>query len=251
MIRYLISLLVLLTFAINAHAARAPRATSSDTRLRVWSYDPNIIFKYTGYIGYQGSIVFDDGETIDTISMGDPTGWQIITSANRLFLKPTSTDATTNMTLITNQRLYFFEMHAEEADSINDPGLAFQVKFLYPSNDNIMNFSNVNADLPDLTDKSKYNFDYTVSGSNLIAPIKIFDDGVFTYFEFRDKNQPIPAFFSVLSNGEEAMVNYQVKGDYIVLTSVSDKYTLRYGDEVTCVFNEKFSLGSDRGKENN
>jgi type IV secretion system protein VirB9 len=231
-------------FLLDGYAAREPRSTSVDSRLRVWSYDPNVVFKYTGYLGYQGSIVFGEGETIETISMGDPTGWQIITSDNRLFLKPMTLDATTNMTLITNQRLYFFEMHAEEANSIDDPGLAFQVKFLYPDSASILNLSNNNSNVPDLRDPSKYNFNYAISGSELIAPIKIFDDGLFTYFQFRDKNQPIPAFFEVLSSGEEAMVNYQMMGDYVVLTIVTSQLTLRYGTEVTCVFNENFPMGS-------
>ena len=238
-----LKILIVVLLSLNALAAREPRSISLDSRLRVWSYDPNVVFKYVGYLGYQGSIVFGDGETIDTISMGDPTGWQIINSGNRLFLKPTSKDATTNMTLITNMRLYFFEMHAEETDSINDPGLAFQVKFLYPTGNNVMDYSGSTHE-PDLSDKSKFNFNYTISGSDLIAPIKIFDDGVFTYFEFRDKNQPVPAFFSVSKDGEESMVNYQVIGDYIVLTEVTSQFTLRYGKEVTCVFNENFPLGS-------
>ncbi|MEQ9115342.1 MAG: P-type conjugative transfer protein VirB9 [Rickettsiales bacterium] len=236
-------ILIIFFIAFSAHAAREPRAISLDSRLRVWSYDPNVVYKYIGYLGYQGSIVFGDGEAIETISMGDPTGWQIINSGNRLFLKPTSKDATTNMTLITNMRLYFFEMHAEETDSIDDPGLAFQVKFLYPTGNNIMDYSG-QAEEPDLSDKKNLNFNYTISGSDLIAPIKIFDNGVFTYFQFRDKNQPIPAFFRVTKEGEESMVNYQVMGDYIVLTEVSSQYTLRYGKEITCVFNENFPLGA-------
>ena len=38
------------------------------------------------------------------------------------------------------------------------------------------------------TISDKYNFNYTISGDDSIAPIKVFDDGVFTYFEFKDKN---------------------------------------------------------------
>ena len=32
----------------------------------------------------------------------------------------------------------------------------------------------------------KYNFNYTFSGPDEIAPVKVFDDGEFTYFEFRN-----------------------------------------------------------------
>jgi type IV secretion system protein VirB9 len=220
-------------------AVKEPRATAVDSRLRVMTYNPNDIFKYTGYFGYQGNIEFDVGETIDTISMGDTTSWQIVPSGNRMFLKPIEEDATTNMTVITNRRLYFFELHAAKAGGPDDPGLVFAVKFLYPdSNTNSIYAYNSSYSVPDLSKPDKYNFNYTISGNDSIAPIKIFDDGVFTYFEFKDKNTPIPAIFEVSSDRSEAIVNYQVIGQYIAVEIVASQFTLRYGNDVTCVFNE-------------
>lgn len=222
----------------QALAIKEPRATSTDPRIRVMSYSPNDVFKYTGYYGYQGSIEFDIDETINTISLGDTTSWQMIPSGNRLFLKPTEKDASTNMTLITNRRLYFFELHAETAKSISDPGLVFAVKFLYPESSMSALYMNTSYNIPDLSKPEKYNFNYTISGSDIIAPIKIFDDGRFTYFEFRDKNAPIPAIFEVDAYRNESIINYQVLGNYIAVELVSARFTLRYGNEVTCVFNE-------------
>ena len=211
-----------------------------DSRIRVMVYNPNDVFKYVGYYGYQGSIEFEVNETIDTISMGDTVSWQVVPSGNRIFLKPIESNATTNMTVITNRRLYFFELHAADAKSIHDPGLVFIVKFLYPDNKGTtMNFPKKGIpDCPDLTTPGKYNFNYTISGSDQIAPIKIFDDGQFTYFEFREKNAPVPAFFEVDKKGNEAIVNYQVVDNYIVLEMVASQLTLRYGEEIACVFNE-------------
>jgi type IV secretion system protein VirB9 len=230
-------------FGVNyAHAIREPRPTSMDSRIRVLTYNPNDVFKYIGYYGYQGSIQLEDGETIETISMGDTISWQIVPSGNRIFLKPIDPDATTNMTLITNKRIYFFELHAKQAKSINDPGLVFIVRFLYPDSNNGINFgSNLGPSVPDLTTKesrSKYNFKYSISGSDLIAPIQIFDDGVFTYFKFRNRNAAIPGIFEVDKKGLESIVNFQVVGDYIAVEMVTKKFTLRYGNEITCVFNE-------------
>jgi type IV secretion system protein VirB9 len=203
-------------------------------------YHPNDVFKYIGYYGYQGSIQLEEGELVDTVSMGETVSWQIVPSGNRIFLKPVEENATTNMTLITNKRIYFFELHAKEAKDIQDPGLVFAVKFLYPDSANeIMDLSHHSSPLiPDLSDKKKYNFKYTISGSNIAAPIKIFDDGKFTFFQFRSKNAPVPAFFEVDSDGNESIVNYQIAGDYVVLEMVASQFTLRYGGEITCVFNE-------------
>lgn len=233
-------ILMLLVFASCSFAMREPRATFMDSRIRVMNYNPNDVFKYIGYYGYQGSIELEAGEEVDTISMGDTSGWQIVPSGNRMFLKPIAVDATTNMTLITNKRMYFFELHAAEAKSINDPQMSFIVKFLYPNNASTnINLSNSNiSSKPDLSKPGKYNFKYTISGSEKIAPIKIFDDGKFTYLEFRDKNAPMPAVFEVDNEGEESIINYQTSGDYILIEMVASKFTLRYGGDVTCIFNE-------------
>lgn len=223
----------------SAYAIREPRATAMDSRIRVLNYNPNDVFKYTGYYGYQGSIEFAPGETIETISMGDTVSWQIIPSGNRIFLKPVQENATTNMTLLTNHRTYFFELHAKDAMSINDPGMVFIVRFIYPDATDISNFQKTNVpDGPDLKHPEKFNFDYTISGSDLYAPIKIFDDGEFTYFQFKNKNLSIPAFFEVASDNSEKLVNYQVVGDYIVLEKVTRRLTLRHGRDIVCVFNE-------------
>ena len=236
--KLILLIFLVFSFCMKVHAIREPRATSMDSRLRVMSYSPNDVFKYTGYYGYQGSIEFDVDETISTISMGDTTSWQIIPSENRMFLKPTEKDAFTNMTIITNRRLYFFELHAEKASGPSDPGLVFAVKFLYPESSTSSLYMNTSYAMPDLSRPEQYNFNYTISGSDLIAPIRIFDDGKFTYFEFKEKNTPIPAIFEVDANRNEAIINYQVLGNYIAVESVSARFTLRYGNEITCVFNE-------------
>jgi type IV secretion system protein VirB9 len=226
----------------EAFAVKEPRATNADSRLRVMAYSPNEVFRYTGYYGYQGSIEFDTEEVIETISMGDTTSWQLITSANRIFLKPIEQDATTNMTIITNRRLYFFELYAEQASGPADPGLVFSVKFLYP--DTNMNTYAINGSfmVPDLSKPERYNFNYTISGAEVTAPTKIFDDGKFTYFEFKDKNAIVPAIFEVDDNGNESIINYQVIGQYIAVEMVASQFTLRYGTEITCVFNESKPL---------
>ncbi len=233
-----IYMMLMFAISLDVHAIREPRATAGDSRLRVMVYNPNVVFKYVGYYGYQGSIEFEEGEDIATISMGDTGLWQMIPSGNRLFLKPTADDATTNMTLITNKRLYFFELHASKASSIDDEGLAFAVKFIYPEVNVVSQNNETSSVIPSLHDLSKYNFKYSISGSSIITPVKIFDDGRFTFFEFRDKNAAVPAFFSVDDDGHEAIINYQVAGDYIVVERVESRFTLRHGKAVVCVFNE-------------
>lgn len=228
----------LIIFCTAIHGMQYPRPLAGEPRIKVMNYDSNAIHYYTGFYGYQSSIVFDLNETISTISMGDSTGWQLIPQGNRLFLKPITSAAETNATIITNMRIYHFEMHAKESDSMSNADLAYELRFLYSENNNpSMNYAT--TIIPDIADNdNNLNFNYSISGSDKIAPIMAFDDGEFTYLKFRNINVEMPAIFDVDARGNESIINYKSVDDYIVIERVSSLFTLRAGNEITCLFNE-------------
>lgn len=225
-----------------ASATQDPRAMPIDHRVRTVTYKSDEVYKLTGHYRYQSSIEFGKDEEIKTISMGDSSSWLLNPSGSRLFLKPVEQDATTNMTIITNKHTYLFELHARETDKVNDPEMLFVLRFIYPDGDDTQNFGKYMDSVPEpdfLKHPEKYNSEYTISGSDEVAPIRIFDDGEFTYFQFRDKNTEVPAFFWVDDKNNEALINYRTRGDYIVVERVADRMTLRHGNYIVCVFNEK------------
>lgn len=227
-----------------------PRPFATDHRIRTMVYSPDDVFVFTGHYGYQSSIIFGEGEEIETISVGDSLAWQMNPSGNRLFLKPMEQDATTNMTLITNKRTYMFELHAEEAADIRDERLTFAMRFLYPDeNTGYVSDYHSGQELPNIEDEPhKYNFNYSMTGPEHIAPIRIFDDGEFTFFQFRNKNADIPAFFLVAADGSEEIINYRVQGPYIVVERVTAQFTLRHGSDYVCVYNETMPLRGRKEK---
>lgn len=237
--------LIFFAFTQTTLAVREARPTPIDARIRVMVYNPDDVFKFIGYYGFQASIELARGEEIVSISLGDTTSWQIVPSGNRIFIKPIEQDATTNMTLITNKRTYFFELYAEEASDIQDPNMVFNVRFIYPDEDeedHLRTYTTA-AGGPDLTHPEKYNFNYSISGSEEIAPIKIFDDGEFTYLQFRDKNAELPAIFAVDEDLRESMVNYRLAPDnqaMVIIEHVFAKLSIRHGKNVVCIFNEGF-----------
>lgn len=244
----LLIVIILLTPTI-ASAMQKSRALPVDSRLRVITYNPNGIHHYVGYYNYQASIVLEEDEEVGTISMGDTKSWQIVPQDNRIFIKPIADNpenANTNMLLMTNKRNYHFILEAAEVgeDGINDPDLVFETKFVYPGADGdtsaVLHFNRQKG--PDLSQPEQYNFNYTISGSDLTAPLRVFDDGEFTFFQFQTTNADIPAFFLVDSLGNEEIINYRVADDYIVVERVSSVFTLRLGTEVVCVFNEERPL---------
>jgi type IV secretion system protein VirB9 len=247
LLKLIISFAVILLYQ-NANSLREARPTPIDDRIKLMVYNPHDVFKYTGYYGYQANIEFASDEKIESVSMGDSTAWQIVPSGNRMFIKPIDQDATTNMTVITNKRTYYFELYAQNAVDIRDPEMAFSIKFLSPENDeqndSIRQLSSGSSD-PDLEHPETLNFHYSMSGSDEIAPMQVYDDGEFTYLLFRDKNAEIPAIFSVNDDLEESIVNYkmsQITKNLVIVEQVYPKLSLRSGQKVTCIFNEMFTL---------
>ena len=222
-------------------ASQLPRYLGTEKKFRSYVYNPNDVYRYLGHYTYQGFIEFESDETISTISMGDPSLWLFEHLGNRLFLKPVGEGASqTNMTVITNKKIYHFELTAKEAKNISDKDLVFVAKFVYPDekDKNIIEFPKaIASDEPDMRDLSIYNFKYQYTGEASIAPVKVFDNGDFTYFQFPRKNAEYPAIFSVDAAGFESIVNFRAAGDYIIVEKVAPQFTLCNGTDIVCVYN--------------
>ena len=243
---FLLNLLTILVFysyllPSNGRSAQLPRYLGSERKFRSYIYNPNELYRYFGHYTYQGFIEFSAGETISTISMGNPTLWLVETLDNRIFLKPVGEDnSETNMTVLTNKRVYHFELVAKEAKGLGDKDLIFVVKFAYPDDKdkNLVEFAKTPpSDEPDMRDLSSYNFNYQYTGEKTIAPSKVFDDGIFTYFQFNSRNSEVPAIYAVDSEGFESLVNYRITGTYMVVEKVAPQYSLRNGSDIVCVYN--------------
>ena len=102
-------------------------------------------------------------------------------------------------------------------------------------------YSSSSSSGPDLLHPEKYNFRYSISGDEEIAPVKIFDDGEFTYLQFREKNAELPAIFAVDEDLRESMVNYHLSADQknlVIIEHVFHKFSVRYDKKIVCIFNE-------------
>ena len=77
--RLVIALIAAATFfaAPAAYAVRESRPVLSDHRVHLITYQPDQVYKYTGFYRYAAEIDFSADEEIKTISMGDSTAWMI------------------------------------------------------------------------------------------------------------------------------------------------------------------------------
>ncbi len=248
---FIFYLTILCFFVTSAKAAQMPRFLGSEKKFRSYIFNPNDVYRYLGHYTYQGFIEFQEGETVSTISMGNPSLWLFEHLGNRLFLKPVGEDGSeTNMTVITNKHVYHFELMAKEAKGITDKDLIFVAKFVYPDekDKNIVQFpKSTPSDEPDMRDLTAYNFNYQYTGEASIAPLKVFDNGEFTYFQFSKRNAEIPAIFTVDAGGFESLINFRSAGSYIIVERVSPQFTLRNGNDIVCVYNtELYTNGRAR-----
>jgi len=126
--------MLLSILALAAPVIAQAQPITSDSRIKTFVYNPNEVFSITTHYGYQSNVEFGPKETIDTISVGDRVAWQIIPAGRRLFIRSMEENARTNMTVVTNQRAYQFDLRSSSADAVfGSEELTYVVRFFYPT----------------------------------------------------------------------------------------------------------------------
>ena len=129
---YILQLLAGLALVFSASATFAGQPITTDSRIKTFVYNANEVFSITTHYGYQSNVEFGQKESIETVSVGDRVGWQIIPAGRRLFIRAMEENAHTNMTIITNQRSYQFDLRSSSADAVfGSEELTYVVRFFY------------------------------------------------------------------------------------------------------------------------
>ncbi|RWC69647.1 MAG: conjugal transfer protein TrbG [Mesorhizobium sp.] len=236
--RLLFSAALSVAIQTHAHGAQTPRPGNLDGRVTSVVYQPNNVVTVTATYGISTMIIFDEDEKFETISLGDTESWQVAPSekGNILFVKPVAKNVTTNMNVVTTKRIYFIELHDYAPEAGHK---VFGVRFVYPEKDlnaALRKEAEYRAANPNVSsiDKANVNIDYSFSGDPALKPSMVFDDGKKTFFKF---NGRVPAIFAVQSDFSETLRNFRKEGEYLVVDGVATQYTLRDGDQWTCIFN--------------
>lgn len=227
---------VLLT--TQAHASDVSLPVVSDSRVKTFVYNENEVYTLLTQYGYQSNIEFGKSEEIQTISVGDRIAWQIIPAGHRLFIQTLQEDAQTNMTVVTDRRSYQFDLKSTKVSRGDEDKLVYVARFYYPEEgwDAPMPIS-VPEQLVPPPASEQYNFSYTYAGPDNAAPMKIFDDGHSTFFQFSGGQQP--AITVVTPDGREAPVRLSAQNGYLVAPLVAAQFAVRQGPNIVCVFNEQ------------
>lgn len=238
-----LTLAALFAFAlcVDVQAGSGPVAT--DSRIRTFVYGENEVFKVVAEYGYQSNVEFSEKELIKTISVGDPVAFRVTPAGNRLFIKAMEEGKHTNMTVVTTKHAYQFDLFSTVKD---DKDLVYVARFFYPDEDFDAPPQNqpvtAGGGAGSFTSKEvlkqNYNFNYSLTGPGHLAPLRVFDDGQYTFFKFAQGEENIPRIYEVSFDGSETPLVTRRDGEYVIVERILPRLSLRHGPDVVCVYND-------------
>ncbi len=264
-----IRIAILMACTVHGPAAWAQDALDLpvDERIKMLIYDEADVYTITTRYGYQTNIVFSPSEEIQTISVGDRSLWQIIPAGNRLFIRPMAEGVTTNMTVLSTRRSYQFDLKSLSPD--DTAGNIYVARFVYPDEQpmqrprppvvmepppaEIMGPSfpppvvmgppapppaSTAAPIAEPVRPVNPNYNYSYVGTDELAPIQVYDDGVSTYFRWPNPSQPMPNPYTVRSDGTESLATPYLKGGMMVVDAVASEWALKSSNGIVRIYNE-------------
>lgn len=255
----LAGVLAAITVNAPAWAEEIPTAGRQDTRIRYVNYDHDEVVRVNGVFRAASQIVFGEGETIASVALGDTVSWEVAPADNILFIKPRERAPATNLIVVTRRggvtRTYTFALTARAGAISTGTDAQFVVRFRYPNEEAaaarhaqmqqlqsqalMVEAGGVRVALEGAAVQGPRNIDYVIAGSSDLAPSEITDNGQFTIMRF-PRNQQLPAIFTVLPDGSEAVVPYDVRGEFVVIHQVARQLRLRRGNVLACIWNNAF-----------
>lgn len=237
-----------------ALAIETPRPDPTDPRIRTLDYDPRQVVRIVGAVRTATQIRFAGDETILHVALGDSSGWEVAAETSLLFAKPIARVAPTNLIVTTRtadgeMRHYAFQLAARSGRRTRDrTDTVFMVQFRYPEAEKTRLQRGLSAEAQALERRvlqlkldhavlqGSRNLDYVLQGSAAIAPSEVTDNGRFTVMRFPGA-QPVPAVYAVSPDGAEALVPFDVRGEFLVVHQTARQLRLRRGRAVLCLFN--------------
>jgi type IV secretion system protein VirB9 len=234
--------------AVLAAATIPQAALAGDPRIRQTAYDPQKVTTLHGCVGFQTTVAFAPGERIENVALGDAGLWQATPNkrADLLFLKPAVRNGRTNMMVVTDRRRYAFDLMARDDAACRAERVTYELRFAYPPEPApppLDAAAPPPAALPpadtDVPPPASRNTAYTYTGTAANVPTRAFDDGQATYLRWAD-GAAAPAIYSLGPDRTETLVNYAIKGDYVVVEGVAPAFVLRRGAAVAVLYNDAF-----------
>lgn len=223
--------------------ADASRSLASGAKVAVFPYRANKIYEVGIKPGMFTTFTFPRGEKIKQFALSAPDAAEVAVNeeTNSAMLR-LETGITMSATIVTSKRTYYLtinpstgQWHQGVSWSYGDAdgeGTVSGFGYRAPA-------GAAGADegaSPEDSLAGQPNFNYTVEGDAAVAPVAVWDNGRFTWLQFSDSVQSIPAVFFLGPDGPE-VVNYIVQpgGKQVKVNRLMRKIMLRLGSQKAIV----------------
>lgn len=199
--------LVLLALAATpVRAEVTPQFGNGDPHIQSVAYDAQQVVALHVAMGFALTLAFAPDERIQTVTLGDADAWNVQANhaADRLVIRPSSSQTPTNLTVFTDQRAYNFTLYGAVAGEGVQPYL---VSFTYP----------VEGGTPPPAAVSGHA--WTLQGDRRLWPASIADDGVATTLRW-PADHALPAVYRRDGQGATALVNSRMRDGALVVEGV-------------------------------
>lgn len=215
-----IAVTVWLLLPCGVVAERAPQTMGQDARVRDVLYAASDVIQVDTNLRVNTAIELGAGERINQVLLGDSESFEVevLSNRNTISVKPVVSGAATNMTIYTGRRVISFFLTEGRTQTPT-----FRVVVTFP------------ADVPVATARPAGGRDlgYQLSGDSEIRPIRVWNDGTSTFFEFSSDIRP--SIFGLNAEGFEITQNSQTRGSVVRVEGIRPAYTIRIGAEYICI----------------
>lgn len=219
-------------------AEAVPQSMPMESRVVAYPYEPHNTFTILARPGAMTTITFGEDEELVGFALGDSIRWKAEEGARHIFIKPMVEGLFTTAALVTDKRTYLLNLRSSP-----EGGIWYQsVHWEYPQ---LMMMKLAKTQkaaeekkkeeehqetlrLGALDDPTKLNFAYSIDGDERVKPKQVFDDGRFTWIRLAGGDAEMPVVM-LDNDGKLELMNYTVKGDFIIVQQTFDKAVLRVG----------------------
>jgi type IV secretion system protein VirB9 len=203
-----------------------------DERVRQVEYTPGMVLPLTLFVGYHIHIEFAADERFVNLGAGDSSLVEAAAERNHLFLKPRTPTTGTNLTILTDRRVYYVDYRA-----LARPPKAGEIVYAI-----VFHYSSPTATpalLPPVSVPARRdvsNTDYVYAGPRDLRPARAEDDGLMTRLTFSRATE-LPAVYVENGDGSLSLANSHVEGATVYVHRVTGRLSLRRGGLAGCLIN--------------
>ena len=229
----------------NAAARVQPVRDGFINAMQVYPFVQGALYQVYAAPGQITDIALQPGEQLvgaGPVAAGDTVRWIIgdtesgagAAKQTHILVKPTRPELTTNLVINTDRRTYHMELRATETTYMAS------VSWQYPQ-DQLIALRRQSAEARAAqpvsagVDLAKVNFRYAITGDPVPwRPLRAFDDGqqVFIAFPRGIGQGEMPPVFIVGADGKTSdLVNYRVRGNYMIVDRLFAAAELRFGSD--------------------